>query len=357
MNTGTGYMHYVNLASGSAMKPGLWAVNGNGVAVSNAGQLAKVGTGSIVADSISAAYIDWNASSGGAFIQNKPTLGGSDHSISFNATPSNSTFTATSNILDIFRMGALTANVTGSYTIASMSTGQLVTFVWTQDGTGGRTVAWPTNMTGTCTVDPAANISTTQTFRYDGSNAVAVGGCVNTETSFVMNQLPERTAPSNPLSGNQTFFASSTNHQLQTLDNSGNLNSLVRTSAARTAHQFVTFIPATGIPTTAAIAYADLPAVAAFSGTVSLGTTTVNTGTCSGAIDGGTATGVLATDVIIATANADPTGVTGYTPATTGGLYVWAYPTSDHVNFKLCNNTLANITPASAVTLNWKVIR
>jgi len=93
------------------------------------------------------------------------------------------------------------------------------------------------------------------------------------------------------------------------------------------------------------------------SGTVSLGTTTVNTGTCSSAIDGGTATGVLTTDSIIATANADPTGVTGYTPATTGTLYVWAYPTADHVNFKLCNNTSSNITPGSAVTLNWRVIR
>jgi hypothetical protein len=93
------------------------------------------------------------------------------------------------------------------------------------------------------------------------------------------------------------------------------------------------------------------------SGTVSLGTTTVNTGTCTAAIDGGTATGTLATDTVVATANADPTAVTGYTPATTGTLYVWAYPTADHTNFKLCNNTSSNITPGSAVTLNWKVLR
>ena len=92
------------------------------------------------------------------------------------------------------------------------------------------------------------------------------------------------------------------------------------------------------------------------SGTVSLGTTTVNTGTCSSAITA-TATGVATTDVITATANADPTAVTGYTPATTGTLYVWAWPTSDNVNFKLCNNTTSNITPGSAVTLNWRVTR
>lgn len=128
----------------------------------------------------------------------------------------------------------------------------------------------------------------------------------------------------------------------------------------------VVTIPATDLPAALANstsvngtpipASSTLPVLVA-SGTASLGTSTVNTGVCSGAIDGGTATGVLTTDVIFATANADPTGVTGYTPATTGTLYVWAYPTADHVNFKLCNNTSANITPGSAVTLNWKVIR
>lgn len=102
--------------------------------------------------------------------------------------------------------------------------------------------------------------------------------------------------------------------------------------------------------------YYGLPQVIA-SGTVSLGTSAVGSGTCSSAIDGGTATGVLTTDVILVTANADPVAITGYTPATTGTLYVWAYPTADHTNFKLCNNTSSSITPGSAVTLNWKVIR
>ena len=73
-NTGTGYMHYVNLAAGSAMKPGYWAVNGNGVAVSNAGLFAKVGTGSVQADSLAAQYVDWSAGSGGASIANKPSI-------------------------------------------------------------------------------------------------------------------------------------------------------------------------------------------------------------------------------------------------------------------------------------------
>jgi len=46
-NTGTGHIFNVNLAPGSAAKPAQFAVNGNGVDVSNAGLLAKVGTGGL----------------------------------------------------------------------------------------------------------------------------------------------------------------------------------------------------------------------------------------------------------------------------------------------------------------------
>ena len=46
-NSGTGFMFNVNLALGSALKPAQFAVNGNGVTVSNAGLLAKIGTGGL----------------------------------------------------------------------------------------------------------------------------------------------------------------------------------------------------------------------------------------------------------------------------------------------------------------------
>jgi hypothetical protein len=68
------------------------------------------------------------------------------------------------------------------------------------------------------------------------------------------------------------------------------------------------------------------------------------------------ATGVLTTDVIEASFNGDPTGITGYVPATTGMLTIIPYPTAGYVNFKVCNNTSAGITPG-AVTLNWRVTR
>src|SRR5271168_4421426 len=91
------------------------------------------------------------------------------------------------------------------------------------------------------------------------------------------------------------------------------------------------------------------------SGTASLGTTLVSSGTC-GTVITSTATGVLTTDSIISTTNADVSGITGYTPATTGKLYYLTYPTANSVNFKLCNGTSADITPG-AVTLNWRVVR
>lgn len=68
------------------------------------------------------------------------------------------------------------------------------------------------------------------------------------------------------------------------------------------------------------------------------------------------ATGTATTDTIAWNFNADPHGVTGYAPSTNGGLFIYAYPTADNVNFLVVNNTSAAITPG-AITLNWKVLR
>jgi hypothetical protein len=62
-------------------------------------------------------------------------------------------------------------------------------------------------------------------------------------------------------------------------------------------------------------------------------------------------------DVISATPNTDPTAISGYGPSSSGSLYIQAYPTLNNVNFKVCNNTSSSITPASALTLNWRVSR
>jgi hypothetical protein len=90
-------------------------------------------------------------------------------------------------------------------------------------------------------------------------------------------------------------------------------------------------------------------------GTSALGTSAISSGTCATVVTT-TATGVATTDTIQAGFNGDPTAVTGYAPVTTGMLTIVSYPSSGNVNFKVCNNTSASITPG-AITLNWRVAR
>jgi len=91
------------------------------------------------------------------------------------------------------------------------------------------------------------------------------------------------------------------------------------------------------------------------SGTSALATSAISSGVCASAVTT-TATGTATTDVIGWGFNGDPTGVTGYKPTTGGMLTIIAYPSSGNVNFKVCNNTAASITPG-AITLNWYVHR
>jgi hypothetical protein len=68
------------------------------------------------------------------------------------------------------------------------------------------------------------------------------------------------------------------------------------------------------------------------------------------------ATGVVSTDTIYITPNADISGVTGYGALTTDGLAVYWWPTAGYVHFRLANKTGTAIVPG-AVTLNWSVTR
>ena len=91
------------------------------------------------------------------------------------------------------------------------------------------------------------------------------------------------------------------------------------------------------------------------SGTAALGTGAISSATCATVVTVA-ATNTATTDVVMASFNSDPTAVTGYVPLTTGMLVVVFYPTAGNVNFKVCNNTSASITPG-AITLNWRVVR
>lgn len=90
-------------------------------------------------------------------------------------------------------------------------------------------------------------------------------------------------------------------------------------------------------------------------GTSALGTSAIASGACATVVTTA-ATGTATTDVVPWGFNADPTSTTGYSPTVNGMLTIIAYPTANNVNFKVCNNTLASITPG-AVTLNWRIVR
>jgi hypothetical protein len=90
-------------------------------------------------------------------------------------------------------------------------------------------------------------------------------------------------------------------------------------------------------------------------GIATLGTSLIGSGACASVVTV-SATGVLTTDNIMADFNGDPTGVVGYQPSANGTLTIFKYPTANNVNFKVCNNTGAGITPG-AITLNWRVPR
>jgi hypothetical protein len=132
-----------------------------------------------------------------------------------------------------------------------------------------------------------------------------------------------------------------------------------------TAASAVTCTPAiaslTGLGTGVAAAAANnLSAAGGLTSTIAAGATAMGTSAIASAacatVVTATATNTATTDVVTASFNGDPTAVTGYVPSTNGMLTIFVYPTSGNVNFKVCNNTGASITPG-AITLNWRVVR
>lgn len=113
----------------------------------------------------------------------------------------------------------------------------------------------------------------------------------------------------------------------------------------------------TGVATAAAINTGSSGALGVLiaRGTSALGTGAISSGTCATVVTTA-ATNTATTDVVTASFNGDPSAVTGYIPTTSGMLTILVYPTTNNVNFKVCNNTASSVTPG-AITLNWRVAR
>lgn len=124
-------------------------------------------------------------------------------------------------------------------------------------------------------------------------------------------------------------------------------------STSGTAH--ITVGAAAGTPTLTLPTVTGTLSVTIASGTSVLGTSAISSAACASVVTT-TATGTATTDAIVWGFNGDPTGVTGYTPVTTGALTIFAYPSANNVNYRVCNLTGSSITPG-AITLNWRVVR
>lgn len=147
----------------------------------------------------------------------------------------------------------------------------------------------------------------------DGSVQLGSGGA---------NELTAIATPATPASGDGALYLDSTSKRITVKDDAG----LVKPS---------TFY--------------------VYTGSQALGTGALSANTCATAIDI-TATGVLATDVVRLSESADWSAITGYGSASTDGLLIYKWPTTDAIHIKVCNGTGASITPGAA-TVNIAVTR
>ncbi len=279
--------------------------------------------------------------------------------VTYSATP---TFTITSTTSNAFEID-LTGNVTSS-TLASSAAGETLYFKICQDGTGGRTFVWPSGFTAASIIVPIASSCTKQAFFWDGTNAVPTGPATADGVPLMFGS--EAAAAGTPPAADVYCWFDSTDHGgLECkANNSANLFKMVLNGVdvnptngqltmqitTCTLGNFISALSTRGVgscnPAGRVIA----------TGTSTMGTGAISSGACASVVTT-TATGTAATDPITATFNADPTSTTGYIPSASGMLTIIGYPTTNNVNFKVCNNTGTSITPGGAVTLNWNVVR
>lgn len=282
-----------------------------------------------------AANPSWGSCGGGGSV----SVTSSSANIVINPSPGTSTFTVGATYL-------VNAQTGTSYTIQTTDLGKLVTF---------------SNASAIAVTLPQATGSFGSGASFDvqnkGSGAVTITpttSTINGSATLVINQ-------------NQgcTIVSDGTNWQISTCtavgaSGSGTVNSGTSGQLAYYASSGTTVSGSnlgTGVLTALGTNLSAAGGVTSTiaSGTSALGTSAISSGACATVVTT-SATNVATTDVILAGFNGDPTAVTGYAPTSNGMLTIISYPTANNVNFKVCNNTTASITPG-AITLNWRVVR
>lgn len=167
----------------------------------------------------------------------------------FSATPTVSLANVSSKSPTRIEMGTLTGNVTSvTFTNVPTQGGAKFTMVWSQDGTGGRTVTYGGIVVGNCVVDPTLAVTTTQEFEVTSSGANIVGtGCTTDHTG--VEGGPESAAPITPTAGNWFCWTDSTTHiRSCKQNNSATVSSMVVPNTCGGSN-FVSGISSSGVVT------------------------------------------------------------------------------------------------------------
>lgn len=106
--------------------------------------------------------------------------------------------------LQLFKLTITGNTVALPVTFTNVQAPALITFQITEDGVGGHTFAWPTNVTGGATIDTAANHTTTQTFVWNGTTILPVGSAFNSTGN---SYFPGNISSTNTYTGANTFSA------------------------------------------------------------------------------------------------------------------------------------------------------
>jgi hypothetical protein len=149
---------------------------------------------------------------------------------------------------------ALGETAVTSSTLVNARAGQTLTFIISQDQTGGRAFSWPANVKHACVASGSPAASTIMTAVFDGANAEATS-CTTSEAATLITG-PTRVAPATPSTGLSCWFDASGTWKCK--DTSGNVRASVLTASGPTGQQFVTYIDGDGVAHTAAVSAAQL---------------------------------------------------------------------------------------------------